>query len=47
MTMTLKPLPLPTPKDCPVCREVSASREAIAAHNLAASQTGERVYRWR
>jgi hypothetical protein len=42
--MRLKPQPLPTPKDCPVCRWGKRDPVSIANHNLAASATGERSY---
>jgi hypothetical protein len=43
----LKPQPLPTPKDCPVCQYKRTDRLSIEAHNLACATYGERVYQGR
>jgi len=42
--MRLKPQPLPTPRECPVCIYKRTDRLSIEAHNIACATHGERSY---
>jgi hypothetical protein len=42
--MRLKPQPLPTPRECPVCIYKRTDKLSVEQHNEMCSRTGERSY---